>query len=342
MGNNRNLIVLGVVLVVLIGGYVLTQDRRPELDETGGFVELVEGQLSTDEVFTVSVTHGGGEGFTVVQRDGDWFVSSHWDAPANVNKIRTLLGNLETVSGELRSDDASVLDAYALDDANAYALRVLDEGGSPLAELLVGKSSGPGSFVRAPGSNRVLLADHNFLSDLGIWGDDRGTPKVSGWIDMAVVTIDRGAVRTIELVGGGSDLTLTKEFVETEPAVDDSTATEPATPDPDAYEWRVSGPETFIASKTRADGVMAAMVSMRARDVVGDAVADEYGLGENARRAVVTLEDGTTHTLLFGAASADDASLVYFQLEGDRLVWTVPDYVTKNVFKTADELKTES
>lgn len=344
MGNNKNLIILVVVLVVLVGGYLLTQDRRPELDTTGGFVELIEGQLSTDDVYTVSVNLGGDpdEGFTAVQRDGAWVVSSHWDAPANLNKIRTLLGNLESVRGEFRSEDPDVLDAYALDDSSAYHVRVLDEGGAPLAELLVGKRSGSGSFVRRPGSDRVMLADHNFLSDFGAWGDTREAPTVTSWIDMTVVELDREAVRAIELDGSETALTLTKEFVEVETAPEDTTATD-AGADPDAYEWKVTGPETFVASKTRADGVMAAMVSMRARDVVGDTLEPHFGLSEaDAQRVTVTMEDGTTHTLLFGAPTEEDDSMLYFTVEGEPLVWTVPDYVATNVFKAADDLKSES
>jgi len=339
MGNNRNLIVLGLVLVVLVGGYILTQDRRPDLDTTGGFVELVEGTLSTDDVYTLSLSKGDEDGVTVVQRDGDWVVASHHDAPANLNKVRTLLGNLETVSGELRSEDASVLDAYALDDPNAYHLEVLDESGTPMAALLIGKRSGSGCFVREPGSDRVMLADHNFLSDFGLWAEDRPAPKADLWIDMAVVKLERDAVRTVELVTGDGPLVLTKEFVDLGSAAEDSTET---LPDADAYEWRVTGPEEFVASKTRADGVLASMVSLRARGLVGDTVLDEYGLGEAARKAVVTLEDGTSTTLRFGGVTPDDESLLYFQVEGQPLVWTLPDYVAKNVFKSAEELKTES
>lgn len=341
MGNNRNLIVLVVVLLVLVGGYVLTRDNREALDTTGGFVELVETTLSTDDVYTVSIAHGGEDDVTVVQRDGTWVVSSHFDAPANVNKVRTLLGNLETVSGELRSDDATVLDAYALDDENAYALRVLDETGNALAAFLVGKRSGSGCFVREPGSNRVFVADHNFLSDFGVWGDEREAPKATGWIDMAVVSLERDAIRSIELETPDGRLMMEKEFVEVEPATVDSMATE-AAPDPNAYEWRVTQPERFIASKTRADGVMASMVSMRARDIVGDTVTDQYGLGDEARRATVTMEDGTQMALLFGATSPDDDASIYFQVAGEPLVWSMPNYVADNVFKSAEELKTES
>ena len=342
MNNNRNLVILAAVFVLLVSAWALTRDRRPELDTTGGFVDLVEGQLSTDEVYTVEVTHGvDGEGFTLVQRDGAWFVSSHYDAPANLNKIRTLLGNIETVSGEVRSDDASVLDAYALDEPNAYHVRVAGEGGETLAELLIGKRSANGSFVRAPGSDQVLLADHNFLSDFGVWGDERQAPAVTSWIDLVAFTAERDDIRTVTVEGENS-FVMTKEFVEAEPAVSDTTATEPAVQDPNAYEWRITSPENFVASKTRADGVMNALTSVRARDVVGDTVQDEYGLGEDARRVTVTLEDGTSHTLLFGAPTADDETLLYFKVEGESLVWSLPQYVANNVFKSVDDLRTES
>ena len=345
MGNNRNLIVLGVVLVVLVGAYLLTRDRRPELDETGGFEELVETELSTDDVYTLELLLGGdpSQGFVVVQRDDEWFVSSHYDAPANLNKIRTLLGNLETVSGEPRSDDAGVLDAYALDDSSAYHVRILGEGGDPMLELLIGERSGQGCFVRRPGSNRVLLADHNFLSDFGVWGDERPAPKASSWIDLVAFEVERDEVRTIEIRGDEQTVVMTKEFVETEAAAADTMiAAGPEVQDPNAYEWRVTAPSDFVASKTRADGVLNAITNVRARDVVGDALEEDLGLGDDARSVVVTLADGTSHSLYFGETLGDDDSLLYFRVEDEALVWSLPEYVANNVFKTEDDLRAES
>jgi hypothetical protein len=115
MGNNRNLLILGAIVIALGIVYTLSSQRRPSLDTSGGFVDLVEGTLSTDELGAISVRRGE-DGFNLVNGESGWVVEDHFAAPANLNKIRTLLGNLEGVSGELRSDDPGVLENYALDE----------------------------------------------------------------------------------------------------------------------------------------------------------------------------------------------------------------------------------
>jgi hypothetical protein len=348
MQNNRNLIVLAVVLAVLGTLYVLTRDRRPDLDTTGGFVDLVPGLLTTDDVHSVRVSLGGRDdaALQIVQQSGAWSVPSHFGAPANLNKIRTLLGNLESVTGEVRSDDAGVLAAYALDDSNAYHLSVRDEGGTAMVELLIGKQSSNGCFVRTPGSNRVLSTDHNFLTDLGIWGDDRTAPAASQWIDLVAYQVDRAKVRSLEL-RGEQGVTLVKELEEPAPvqAEVDTTGVpmaQPGEPDPEAYEWRVTSPSNFVASRSRADGILNSLATLRARDVVATGEVDEeYGLGEGASRVIVTLDDGTSQVLLFGAALPDDANAFYFRVEGQPLVWSMPGYLKSNVFKTVDDLKVQ-
>ena len=52
-------------------------------------------------------------------------------------------------------------------------------------------------------------------------------------------------------------------------------------------------------------------------------------------------EDGTQHTLLFGAAVPEEDNQLYFRVEGEDLVWSIPDYLKGNLFKSADDLKTE-
>lgn len=344
MQNNRNLIVLVVVLAVLGTLYVLTRDRRPELDATGGFVDLVAGMLSTDDVYTVDLALGGdpAQGVKIVQQSGTWVVASHFGAPANLNKVRTLLGNLESVEGEVRSDDASVLAAYALDDSSAYHLAVRNESGEALAELLIGKGTTNGCFVRLPGSNRVLATNHNFLTDFGVWGDDRKAPAASQWIDQVAFQVERDAVRAIELRGDAT-VVMVKEIEAPAVVAVDSLGlplAQPGEPDAEAYEWRVTEPTEFMAARSRADGVLNSLATLRARDVVATGeVGEEFGLGDDADRVIVTLEDGTTHTLLFGAALPDDSNLFYFRVEGESLVWSMPSYLRTNVFKKPEDLQ---
>jgi hypothetical protein len=342
MGNNRNLVTLVVVLVVLGALYLITSQKREHLDETGGFRDVIEGTLSTDDVFGVRVWQGRNPdgGFDLAKRGDSWVMNSRFDAPANLNKIRTLLGNLESLDGEFRSDAASVLDDYALSDSLAYHLHVRGEDGQNLVELMIGKRSGAGCFIRQAGSNEVLLGSHNFLSDLGIWGDERGDPDAKSWIDLLAFSVERSDVRGIGLSQDGSRIVMDKEFPE--PVAAEGDSVEAVEPDPESYEWRVSEPRNFLATKSRADGILNSLISLRARDVVlrGEAPA-EYGLDESADQVLVRLEDGTQKVLLFGADMADEQGQFYFKVEGEDLVWSMPEYLKGNIFKSVDDLKME-
>ena len=85
-------------------------------------------------------------------------MNSRFDAPANLNKIRTLLGNLETLDGEFRSEAANVLEDYALSDSLAYHLQVRGEDGQPLVDLLIGKRSGANKRSSGPSHQHGVMA----------------------------------------------------------------------------------------------------------------------------------------------------------------------------------------
>jgi hypothetical protein len=340
MGNNRTFMILGAIVVVLGVLYVLSSQRRPSLDESGGFVDLVEGTLSTDDVHGISILRGE-DGFHLVNGDQGWVVEDHFQAPANLNKIRTLLGNLESVSGEFRSDEESVIDSYALADSSAYRLTVAGADDEPLVDLLVGKRSGSGCFVRRVGETRVYATDHNFLSDFGVWGDDRPAPQVSSWVDLVAFETDRDQVSQIR-IEGDETVVLDREFVtpdSTASAAEEGEAVPAAPPAEDNYEWRVNS--DFVGSRTRGDGVLSAVVSIRARDVLGRGDAPDGSGLDDPSRVVVTTSDGDESTLLFGGAVEDESGQVWFQVEGQDLLWAVPDYVRNNLFKTPDELRPE-
>lgn len=337
MGNNRNLIILVAVVVALGALYALSSQRRPSLDQSGGFVDLVEGTLSTDDVTKVEIRRGEG-GFTLVQGDQGWIVEDHFAAPANLNKIRTLLGNLESVTGEFRSEDPAVLESYALVDSQAYRLVV--EGGSTPVDMLIGKRSGTGCFVRNAGSDRVYLTDHNFLSDFGIFGDDRPAPEVTSWVDLVAFEAKREEVTRIR-IEGDEIVVLDREPIvdEAAQAAADSTGAAPAGSPGENYEWRVN--DDFIGSRSRGDAVLSSLVSVRARDVLARGENPEGSGLDDPDRIVVTLDGATEVTLLFGTAVEGMSGQVWFRVEGQDLVWAVPEYARNNLFKTAADLRAE-
>ncbi len=334
--NNRNLAILLVILIIVAGGYWWSKGHRRALDQTGGWVDVVPGQLSTDTVWGLSVYRGSApdEGFTLARRGDDWVMTTRYDAKANLNRLRTLLTNLENLEGDLRSDDPTVLADYGLDDSTAVHVVLRDESGNELLHLLLGKPATGGGFVRLEGSSQALLANRNLLSEFGIWGEDNKNPVASTWLDLEIFKPDRNEVVGLVLHHGRNVIAMHKVFEEK--AEEDSTETAK----PPVYEWEVTRPKHFTALKTRADGILTTVVNMRARDVApAPDDPEEYGLGKSADRVEVEMKDGTTHVMLFGKEAEDADGQFYFQMLGDDRYWLVADYVKGNIFKKVEELR---
>jgi len=333
--NQRNLIILVVVLVAMGAIYWFSGQQRRGLDQTGGYTSLVEGELSRDDVFGLEVYRGSSkdEGFVLARRGEDWVMTSRFDAKASDSRMNTLLDNLEQLDGQVRSDDAAVLGDYDLTDETAVHVVLKGESGSEILHVLLGKQGTGGGFARAQGSNRVILGTRNLLSDFGIWGEDNLHPQASNWLALEVFKPERESVTGFSITKGGETIAAEKVFATAE---GDSAAA----PDPQAYEWLITQPSQFTALKTRADGILTTLTTMRARDVAPPPAADEdYGLGEGCDRAEVVQQDGTRTVMLFGAAGGEEPGQFYFQLEGEASYWLMADYVRDNVFKDVDELK---
>ena len=334
--NNRNLMILLVILIVLAGGYWLTKGNRRALDQTGGYVDVVPGQLSTDSIYGLTVYRGSSpeQGFSLARQGDDWVMTTRYGAKANVNRLRTLLTNLENLEGNLRSTDPSVLSDYGLDDSTAVHLVLKSESGDEVLHLLLGKPSAGGGFVRLAGSSDALLGNRNLLSEFGIWGEDNKNPVVSTWLNLEVFKPDREKVHGLVLRQGKNTIAMQKVFQEE--AEGDTTAAK----QPPSYEWEVTKPKHFTALKTRADGILTTVVNMRARDVASvPASLDDYGLGESADRVEVKMDDGTTAVMLFGKEGKDAEGQFYFKMKDDDHYWLVSDYVKGNIFKKLSELR---
>jgi hypothetical protein len=348
MESRRTLAVLGAVLVALGALYFVTSHKREHLATNGGFVKLVDGKMSTDDIFGIEAWKGTAKdkGVAMAKRGDAWVVTSRYDAPANLNKIRSLLSNLEGLEGEVRSDSPAVLADYGLADSTGIHLVLKKESGEERLHLLLGKHSGSGAFVRTEGSNKAVLASTNLLGDFGIWGDSPSDPDPKQWLDLEVYKVNRDDVHTITTTAGKTTIEMTKEFSKPPtpppaPATKDSTAVAATTPPaPTTYEWRVEKPSNFLALKTRGDAILSSLSSIRARDLADPQLTPEQtGLTTNADRVLVTVASGSTDTLLFGNKVPGDETQLYFKVAGKDRTWILPSYITQNIFKKTDELK---
>lgn len=343
MVSKRNLVILAGVLVVLLAINFFQKRGHERRTSRPATTVLIEGTLSADDLGRITLGQGEtDEAVVLAQGPTGWVVETAWDAPANEARIGALLRNLSDLSGEFRAENADVLADFDLDEAAAVRIRATDRDGTEAFGLDIGgkPERATGNFVRVPGSDRVHLTQTNLLASLGLYaGPD--APKSSHFIDLQAVQEDRRAVDRIILDDGGTVLEMTKEFAVIEPAPDDTTGAGPEI-DRDTWEWNLVRPDAKPLAKTKADGVLGAVTTIRAVDVDDPgAVPADYGLDQPARTATMVLEDGTEVVLEFGSdrpAEEGRQAGTWLRVRGEKTVWVVTDFSVKNIFKDVDDL----
>ncbi len=351
MFKNRNILILAAVLVVLLGISLIQKAGHRKSTSGSSTVKVVDGTFTADQLDRITLGMGTDEEAVVLlSTPTGWIVASAWDTPANTQRIDSLLRNVSDLSGEFRSDEASVLGDYGLADDGAVKVRAFDkEGNLVLAVDVGGKSErSPGNFIRRPDSNAVYLSQVNLLSQMGLY-DGPAVPDNRHFLELQAVREDRQEVDRIILNDGGRILEMAKEFAEEKPVdgdgvVADTTGAEVPPPGVDrtTWEWKLTAPESKALAKTKVDGVLGSLVSIRATDVddpAGDLAA--YGLAEPSRTGTIIRQDGSESTLEFGntrEAEGDLQAGVWMKVRGESTVWIVSDYAVNNIFKSVEDL----
>jgi hypothetical protein len=360
MIKNRNILILAVVLVVLLGISLVQKAGHEKSTSGSATVKVVEGTLTTDQLDRITLGQGQDEEAVVlVSTPTGWVVASSWDSPAGLPRIEALLRNLGDLSGEFRSDNSSVLADYGLSEEDAVKVRAYNKEGDLALAVDIGSTPerSPGNFVKAPGSSAVYLSPVNLLAQLGLY-DGPAVPGGKHFLDLQAVKEDRLDVDRIILTDGGQALELVKEFAEnhptpgseeTVPGVAESEAggdqDEPAGLDRTTWEWKLTVPRAKALAKTKADGVLGSLVSIRATDVddpAGDLAA--YGLAEPSRTGTIIRQDGSQLTMEFGntrEAVGDIQAGVWMKVRGEPTVWVVADYTVTSIFKSEEDLLPE-
>ncbi len=342
MNNTRNLIIL-VVVLVLLGGISLLQRSSHHKQTSRAATELlVPDQYAADDLDRITLGQGAEEVTVDLVRDPDgWKVASTWNVKAAANRIDSLLKAVSNLRGEFRSDKADVIADYGLADSSAVHIRLYKDD-KPVVSLEVGnRSQGqPGNFVRLGDSHAVYLSTVNLLSPLGIYGEPT-PPKGRHFLDLQAVKEDRLAVDRIILRDGKHVIEMQKEFSLTEPDSADTTGAAPQ-PDRSVWEWKLTRPRRTALAKTKADGVLGTLVSIRATDVDDPGRdASAIGLDKPARAATLVMQDGSEVVLEFGdkrEAAGDHPAGTWMRVKGEDTLWVVTDYTTKNIFKQVDDL----
>ena len=343
MLKTKNLVILAVILVLLAAVNFIQKSSHRKSTSGSAVAVVLAGDFQKDNLGRITLGFGPDQETVVMSSTpAGWQVDTAFNAAASGERIDTLLRNLSNLSGEFRSDKASVLDQYGLDEAGSVKIRAYDKSGAEVLALDVGKTPErfPGHFVSVPGSDAVYLSEKGVLGNLGIYGPP-AAPTGKYFLDLQAVKEDRLAVDRILLEDGKATVDLVKEFA-VEPVPEGAPeGTEPGV-DRMTWEWKLGGGKEAALAKTKVDAILSALVSVRAADVADPAApVNDYGLDAPLRKATLFLQDGSQRVLEFGnsrPAEGAQTAGTFMQVQGNPAVWVVTDYTTKNIFKKVEDL----
>lgn len=337
MLKTKNLVVLAIILVVLAGINFLQKSNHRKSTSGSALATVLEGDFAQEALGRITLGFGpDAEQVVLTSTPAGWQVDTAYHAAASSQRIDTLLRGLSNLAGEYRSDKAGVLEQYGLDEASSVKIRAYDKAGQPVLALDVGKTPEgvAGNFVRLPDSNRVYLTQKGVLGNLGLYGPP-AAPESKYFLELQAVKEDRLDIDRIVLKDGDGTLDLVKEFA-AEPVPEDAPeGTEPGV-DRLTWEWLVNLDNETLLAKTKVDGLLGAVVSIRANDVADPAApAADYGLEPPVRTATLFRQDGSQVVLEFGSSRPAEGNVTagtYMRVAGEPEVWLVTDYTTRNIF----------
>lgn len=205
----RTLLLLGGAAAVAVGGAILlAPDRAGEPVPPAGAGLAFPG-LAQRLAGAARIEVQKPDQTLVVQREGERWVLPHKAGyPVRPEKVRELLvGLTELRLAEPRTADPAQLDRLGLDDpakpgSTALLLRVLDAGGAPVAELVVGRrrvrtqGNVPESvYVRRPAETQSWLAEGRLPVD--------ADPDL--WLDRDIANLPAARIRRLEARREGAD-----------------------------------------------------------------------------------------------------------------------------------------
>lgn len=104
--------------------------------------------------------------------------------------------------------------------------------------------------------------------------------------------------------------------------------------------WRLTSPAEYAADREAAQSLVNSLSKLNAEQVVEEKVGDfgEFGLREPRFIALVTMKDGTLHTVMLGD-EVPAAGGYYARRAGDERLFTIASFTRTSLDKSASELR---
>jgi len=196
----KTLLILCAVFALLIGITLIKKSLAPDVPSIEEWSKIVKHPINLSEMSDVTISLGAKKIHFTKEKKA-WTVKSQFGAPADDQKLASLVVKINKLEGELRSDDKDLLGDYGIKDTDALHIK-FKKVSLELAHLVIGtkKAGWKKNFIRHNSSNAVYVVDENILSELGFHNDIKEENfNTDQWVNKKIVYVDSSKIHTVNL-----------------------------------------------------------------------------------------------------------------------------------------------
>jgi hypothetical protein len=281
MSKNQIIVIVILLASALLLNLITKEDHTP-VEMKILFERVVSSVIDETTIDEIEIYKGKDlPEKTLFRRSGEvWIYPDKFNSPLMKQKITDLVKTLNSMEGQVRSEDPNLVGEYMLGERESIHL-VFNKGGQPLLHLLMGmKGSGwQTCFVRQKDSGKVYFVDNsNPLAKLGVY-----TRAVDGTID-GNTFVDKNLMTMREELKKVTLKTADREIcVE---LVEEALPQEGTKPVEIKKRWTLPSHPDLQADEKKIAEWVGGLKSLWVQDYIDPALKDSYQLGT----MTVTLE----------------------------------------------------
>lgn len=306
---NKNRLWIAVIILLGLGGAAASAMRTREAETSVEKPSATLPTLKQEDITSLELQNPGKGSVSLSKQDGTWSIISPVTAKADQAAVESMLEKLAAL--EVKGVAASRKENHArleVDDAQAVRVKV-SAGDKPLLTLFIGASKGAGTLVRAEGKDEVLNVKgafrHLFDKDLKLLRD------------RVILDIDAQNLTTLKLTSAKGTFSFEKADGK--------------------WSQTLAKGEKPVArfSDAKVQSLSSTLGRLRAADFAEAAETPEsLGFDAPSASAILTLADGTTHTLQLGKESGVSGEYA-LRLEGNDIIYRIAKHNAERLLADA-------
>lgn len=325
---NKSFIILLSVLGILILVYIIQHSSTGRKSATESYIQLFP-DLNPSSVSYIKAfkQEYPDSGLAFARKEGQWVVSSYYDAPGKQSDIEKILQDVKIIKGEVRSTKPELFDDYEITDDLALHLEFLSPDSLTVAHFLIGKGvqqASRSSFIRNYNSDTVYMANENFISRFAVWDAEPSKKMpVNRWTELKMTDINKDDVQSIEIVAKRKTYLFEKKEQATEDILE-----------PIEYVWQQTKPKKGkVLEDKDIQNILNRITTIRGNDILKSDNLAKLGLVKPKYVASMTTTDGETTSFEFGNMADTTSKNVYAMVKGKPFVYMVTNYYFSSLFE---------